>query len=210
MLWCGTQILLQDGGAPSLSFSSGDAPCWAPCWELPLAADTCLTQGDTSFPGEPTSKDQLASVKGLSSSLLCSPTQALGLPRGWVEAFAEAASPFKCFCSVLRPSLSGRCWTPTHSLRTNPHQSVFWEIQPTLTTSTFFSAFAAQNILVNIWDYEGCTDEVCHGFGWGWVAGIQGSSVVRFQVPSAWTLLGLKSNPQLPWSSELWMAGGVL
>ena len=131
MLWCSTQILLQDGGTPSLSFSSGDAPCWAPCWELPLAADTCLTQGDTSFPGEPTSNDQLASVKGLSSSLLCSPTQALGLPSGWVEAFAEAASPFKCFCSVLRPSLPGRCWTPTHSLCTNPHLRVCFLGNPT-------------------------------------------------------------------------------
>lgn len=118
---------------------------------MPLAADTCLTQGDTSFPGEPTSNDQLARVKALNSSLLCSPTQALGLPMGWVEAFAEVASPFKCFHSVLRPSLPGRCWTPTHSLRTNPHLRVCFLGNPTYVNHLNpFQLFAAQIILVNL------------------------------------------------------------
>lgn len=129
MPWCGVQILL--GMEVLLPLVSGVV--------MPLAADTCLTQGDTSFPGEPTSNDQVARVKGLNSSLLCSPTQALGLPMGWVETFAEATSPFKCFCSVLRPSLPGRCWTPTHSLCTNPHLRVCFLGNPTYVNHLLFS-----------------------------------------------------------------------
>lgn len=101
---------------------------------------------DTSFPGEPTPNDQLARVKGLNSSLLCSPTQAPGLPRGWVEAFAEAASHSNASAQFCGPhSLAGVGLPHTPYTQIPTSESVSWEIQPTLTTSTFFSAFCCSD-----------------------------------------------------------------
>lgn len=102
------------------------ASCRVPFWELPLVAGTCLAQGDTSSPGEATSKDQLCEGESPQCKPSLQPHSSPRAPRWLVEAFADVAShsnsPSAQCCGPHSPAGVG--FLRLHT-RKPPSQSLF-------------------------------------------------------------------------------------